>query len=124
MAQFVLAETYRYPWPVTVHVPDPAKAGATIEQTFEALFEAVSLDEAEAMNADYLALKTDAERSAHQHDFLKRALKGWSGVQGPGGAEVPFTDETFATALQHAWFRQGVYRAYSQSLSGEARTGN
>lgn len=124
MAQFVLTETYRYPWPVTVHVPDPAKAGATIEQAFEVEFEAVSLDEAAAMTAEYLALETDVERAAHQHDFLNRAVKGWKGVQEPGGAEVPFTAEAFAMALQHAWFRQGVYRAYSQSISGEARKGN
>lgn len=124
MAQFVLAETYRYFWPVIVNVPDPAEAGKTLEQTFDVEFEALSLDEATAMDAEYAALETARDRAAHQHDFLKRAVKGWRGVQAPGGSDVPFTEKNFALALQHAWFRQGVYRAYSQSVSGEARTGN
>ena len=31
MANFVLAETYRYWWPVTVHIPDPKAASSALK---------------------------------------------------------------------------------------------
>ncbi|WP_203560909.1 hypothetical protein [Jiella pacifica] len=124
MANFVLAETYRYWWPVTVHIPDPKAAGKTIAQAFEMEFEAIPQDEAEALQAAYLALETAEERAAHQHDLLKRVSKGWRNVEAPGGGEQPFSEHAFDKALQFPWFRAGVYRAMSQSMSGEARSGN
>ncbi|MBO0662153.1 hypothetical protein LQ948_04770 [Jiella sp. MQZ9-1] len=44
---FVLTDSYRYFWPVTVLIPNPDRPGQTIEQSFDIEFEAIPLEEAE-----------------------------------------------------------------------------
>lgn len=122
---FVLAERYRFPWPVIVLSPDPANAGVTIEQTFEAIFEPLPEDEARALNEEFLALETLEERVAHQHDLLLRVVKGWNDVITADGMPVPFAPETLQSALQYPWVSRGFYAAYSEAMSGDkARLGN
>ena len=61
----------------------------------------------------------------HEHDFLRLVCKNWSGVVDDTKSPVSFTDQAFRDALQKAWFREAVYAAYNESLSGkDARLGN
>tara|TARA_R110000744_G_scaffold78295_17_gene154383 strand:+ start:1847 stop:2227 length:381 start_codon:yes stop_codon:yes gene_type:complete len=124
---FQLTKTYRYWWPVTVRIPHPDedKAGKVIEQTFSMQFEPQDRD---AVIADQVARNemTDITMIAkHEHDALKKACKDWKDVIGDDKKPVPFTNETFEAALQKTWFRDGVYKAFNESMTGsEARLGN
>lgn len=122
--KFRLTKEYRYPWPVKIRVPDPERAGEIAEQEFTATFLAMPLDEAEALDEEIDALKPRSQ--VHRRNYvLRRVLVGWDGVEGDDGAAVAFSPASLDAAIQHSWFRIGVYQAYFQSLQGEAqRLGN
>jgi len=123
--KFVLAETYRYWWPVTVRMPDPDAPGKIMERTLQVLFEPQPREEAIAAQEAYEKLTTQRERDAHEVEQLKDVCKNWDDVVDSDGGAVAFTPENLSQAVGITWFRQGVYRAYSESLRGdEARLGN
>lgn len=124
---YQLTDTFTYWWPVTVRIPnpDPDHAGEIVEQTFKMQFMALDRDEqiAEQQKLDELTAVDDIK--AHEHDLLRRVCKNWVGVVGDEKAPVGFSSDAFDKALQKGWFRQGVYDAFNESMSGEeARMGN
>ena len=122
---FVLSDSCQYFWPVTVTMPDPEKPGEFMDQTFKMLFEPEGSEAAEERQKAYDAAKTVAEYAAAEKNHLCAICKGWSDIVDDKGISVPFTAETFNTALQRVWFRRGVFTSYRESLSGEkARLGN
>ncbi|PRD45337.1 hypothetical protein C5748_03845 [Phyllobacterium phragmitis] len=124
--KFKLVDKYAYWWPVKVSVPDPDRPGKFLNQTFDMKFEALSKSEADAMSDDFMRLESDEERVKQRDNMLYRICKDWRGVQDDDDkSDVPFSDATFAQAMQWSWFRTGVYVAFSESLAGEqARKGN
>lgn len=121
---YVLAATVSYWWPVVVRIPDPNVAGAIIEQKLKVLFEPEEQDAAIEQAEIYAALPTVKARADHERDQLLRVVKDWDDVVTAEKHTVPFSEENFRAALQRKWFRDGVYRAYSESLNGDARLGN
>lgn len=119
---FVLVEKLVVTRTVKVLVPDHENPDAYREQTFKAVFNVVPADEAREMDKAYLALPAE-EREAHEHDFLRRALAGWEGVEDASGNPVTFTPAALDQALKFPWFAKGVYAAYRDMATG-ARAGN
>lgn len=123
--QFKLSKTYFYWWPVTVFIPDPENAGQFLEQELKVQFEAqprdLELAEAEAVAS---TRKTVRELAELEIGRFKRAIKNWDGVLGEDGKPVPFSAEYLEAALQFPWFREGVTKAYTDSLSKGPRSGN
>ena len=119
--KFKLTREHIYPWPVKVNVPDPDKAGAIIEQTFNMTFRALPLDEAQALDAEIAELP-EAERNARQHDMLRRVCVGWDDqVIGDDNKPAAFSAELLDQMLMlHSWYRIGLYKAYQESLTGRA----
>ena len=123
--QFKLAETYRYWWPVTVMVPDPANPGKFLKQELKVELEPLPTDELMAAQELSSSLATMREVTDHGIQQIQRVVKNWSDVVDPDGEIVPFTPEKLEMALQHAWFRAGIQRALVASQNGEApRLGN
>lgn len=124
---FQLTTKFTYWWPVSVNIPnpDPDHAGKVIKQKFKMQFEAIDRD-TQIENQERLDALTDAkEIVAHEHDFLRLVCKNWTGVVDTEKSPVAFSDDGFRKALQKGWFREAVYAAYNESLSGkEARLGN
>lgn len=123
--KFVLAETYTYWWPVIVRAPDPDAPGKILERTLQVQFEPQPREVAIAAQEAYAQLTTQRERDAHEVEQLMQVCKNWDDVVDGDGGAVSCTPENLTKALNIGWFRQGVYRAYSESLNGdEARLGN
>jgi len=123
--KFVLAETYSYWWPVIIRAPHPDEPGKILERTLKVQFEPQPREEAIAAQEKYNTLETQRERDAHEVEQLMKVCKNWDDVVDADGGAVAFTPDNAAKALNIGWFRTGVYRAYSESLSGEeARLGN
>ncbi|TCT37426.1 hypothetical protein [Martelella mediterranea] len=123
--KFILTDIDRYWWPVVVRVPDPDRAGRYLEQELEVFFEPESQDEAIARLEKSETLKTAREQIEHERQQLTDVVKGWRGVEDDDGNPFTFTADNFKRAINKSWFRQALYRAYRESLSGEeARLGN
>lgn len=123
--KFVLADSYRYWWPVTVNVPDPETAGAFTEQQLRVQFEPISRDEEVRATEAARELKTSREIEEFESDRFRRIVRDWDGVADAAGEVVPFSDERLEIALRFNWFRIGVRDAYNASVSGQAaRLGN
>jgi hypothetical protein len=122
--KFVLAPSMTYWWPVVVRIPDPEKAGSIIEQKLKVQFEPEEQDAALEQAEIYAGLASPKERAAHERRQLVNVVRGWDDVIDGDKKPVPFTEENFRAALQKKWFRDGLYRGYSESLNGEARLGN
>ena len=123
--KFVLAETTRYWWPVTVRMPSKEAVGEVIEQRFEMLFEPQGQDEALAIAEAIAAAAGPRAMAAAERENLRSICKGWRGVVDDTGGEVPFSAEFFDQAAQMPWFRRAIFAAYRESLAGEAaRLGN
>lgn len=123
--KFVLSATpVTYWWPIVVRIPHPDNAGAIIEQKFKMLFEPEDQDEAIEQAEIYASLPTLRERAEHERRQVKRVSKGWDDVVDDDKSSVPFTEENLQAALQQKWFRDAVFRGYTESLNGEARLGN
>ena len=122
--KFRIVDTYCFWWPVTVRIPDPDQAGAIVEQRFEARFQAVARERAKEITTAFAALETPQEREAHEFDLAKEFMVDWRDVEGADGKEVPFSQDSLIEALEYPWFRTGVYEAYTQAMSGEARVKN
>ncbi|MDH0908034.1 hypothetical protein N5C66_06365 [Rhizobium pusense] len=123
--KFVLADTYRYWWPITVRVPHPDEPGKILEQTFKMEFEPQPREEAIAAQEKYSKLETQRDRDAHEVAQLAKVCKNWDDIVSENGGATAFTPENLTKALNLGWFRTAVYRGYSESLSGEeARLGN
>lgn len=117
--KFALIDTYRYWWPVTVSPPDPVNPGKFLTQTMKIEFEAENRDEALARMEKIAALPAE-EQADHEFDELRRIVKNWDEVVGADNlTPIAFTAEVFDKAIQHSWFRIGVYRGYAESLSGD-----
>ncbi|MCX2697073.1 hypothetical protein [Ochrobactrum chromiisoli] len=122
--KFVLVSNPRYWWPVTVRIPGE-EAGKIAEQQLKVLFEPQGRDEAIASQEAYGELKTERERADHEKKQLLLVVKNWDDVLGEDKTPVPFSEEILAQAIQQRWFRDALYRAYAESLSGlEAQLGN
>ncbi|HTM77007.1 MAG TPA: hypothetical protein VL133_05210 [Devosia sp.] len=104
---------------MTVIIPDQDRPGEVIEQVFTMTFRALPLDEAEAMDKEVAALPAP-EQAKHQDDLLRKVARGWDDVVDGDGKPVPFTPDNLEFAMQQSWFRIGCYRAYRQSLQGQA----
>lgn len=123
--KFVLAETPRYWWPVTVRVPSRETVGEVAEQRFEILFEPQGQDEALAAAEAIAAAGSPRAIAALERDHLHTLCKDWRGVIDDAGGEVPFSAEFLEQAAAMPWFRRAVFAAYRESLAGEAaRLGN
>lgn len=121
---FKLVSKHLFWWPVAVKRPDPDEVGRFIRDEFEMQFEALPMDRARKIDEVRNALPAD-RRDERNFDFLFEVTKGWRDVEDEGGQSVPFTREIFETALQNAWFRDGVLAAYASAMAGqEARLGN
>ena len=116
--KFVLVEKHLYWWPVTVRVPDPDQPGKFAEQELQVQFEARRQEEAVALQEAYARLSTPRERAEAEIAELRAICQGWDGVVDGNGNPVPFSEETFARALDQSWFRAGVWTAYHQSVFG------
>lgn len=116
--KFILAASNRYWWPVKVSIPHPTNAGQMLEQTFKMQFEAQPRDEAIKHQTEYNGLETIEQQASHDHEQLRRLCKNWDDVEDEHGKPVPFSEDAFNAAIQHIWFRTGVYRAYAESLNG------
>ncbi|MCV0424669.1 MAG: hypothetical protein K5905_04290 [Roseibium sp.] len=116
---FIVTDTYQFWWPVTVRMPDPEKAGAIIEQKFEALFEAMSDTKAKEMDAAFAGLETDEDRKVHEHDVIREVFKNWRGVIAEDGKDQVFTPDVLERCINHSWFRVGVYEAYAKAMRAE-----
>lgn len=124
-AKFRLVTEHLYWWPVVVKMPHPEKSGKWQELSFEARFAMVGEDQAREEAEAIAALETEAERLAARHDTLIGATRDWRGVVDGAGAEIPFSAELLRQAMGQVWFREGLYRAYNNSLfPEEARRGN
>lgn len=125
MTDFVLSDTHRYWWPVTVEMPDPDNAGALLTFEFDIEFEPEDQDELLEAGETSVKARSAREIVEQEQARLLEVVCGWRKVVGPTGGAVPFTEENFRLALKQSWFRKGVYRAYAESLNGEAvRSGN
>lgn len=124
--KFVATAEFTYWWPIKIKMPNPEKSGQWKTETFEMLFAAVSVDEAERIAADIRELKTDEEKAGHTHDQLLNACRDWRGVVDDDKKPVPFDRDLLLAMLKAApWYRQGIYQSYGASLVSEgARTGN
>lgn len=123
--KFKLAKSYRYWWPVTVQMPDPASPGSFLTQELRVEFEPLPQDEAIAIDEAGAALRSMREINDHGVQYMRRVVRGWDGVEDEDGKPVPFSVELLEQALQHAWFRSALHRALRESQNGEAaRLGN
>lgn len=123
--KFVLVDRPSYWWPVTVRMPDPEKAGSILVQTLKVLFEPLPRQEALDDQEVYSLLSTEQDRAEHEQKQLLKIVKNWDDVVGADKNAVAFSTDVFASAIQQRWFRDAVYRAYTESLNGEkAQAGN
>ncbi|MBE0695073.1 MAG: hypothetical protein IH590_18500 [Aquamicrobium sp.] len=123
--KFVLTSEHVYWWPVKVRLPDPdpKRAGKIVEQEFMMQFAAISSDEARAVMEEIAALP-EAERAEREHDLMLRVARDWSGVYAQDG-EVAFSPDVLKSMLGIGFYRLAIYRAYNDSMTGEAaRKGN
>lgn len=121
---FKLATKHTFLWPVTVKMPDPEKPGAVVAHTFTAKFEAISREEATAIDK---RIRQDhpGEYETHYADFILDVTHDWQDVVDEGGQPVPFSKELLADQLGVSWFRNGITAAYSEAMAGQAaRQGN
>lgn len=116
--KFTLVSSHRYWWPVKVRVPHPDQAGKVLEQELKIQFEARDREATLAAQEVYAGLKTPREQADAEVAELKAICRDWDGVVDDAGVAVPFSDATFAQALQQAWFRIAVWEAHHKSLMG------
>lgn len=117
---FILKDEISYWWPVTVRMPNATGSGDFTRQTFKALFEALTRDEAEALDKEVMAA-LNAGDETKRDALLERVVKDWEGVVDEDKGEIAFSAETLRQALQWPWVRVGLYDAWTQSQSGEKR---
>lgn len=123
--KFKLVDTYRYWWPVIVRIPDEHNPGKMVEQELKVLFEPLPRQEAVAAAEAYAKLRTARDQADHEHQQLLAVVKNWADAEDQDKNPIQFSEEVFRQALEHPWFRVGVYSAYTDSLNGiEARVGN
>lgn len=117
---FILKDEISYWWPVNVRMPNATGSGDFTKQTFKALFEALTRDEAEALDKEVLAALAAGDETKRDA-LLERVVKGWEGVVDEEKAAIAFSAGTLRQALQWPWVRVGFYDAWTQSQSGEKR---
>ena len=124
--KFVPTDELLYWWPITIKMPHPERSGQWKTETFEMQFRAVEADRIRELQEEYAALKTDVQRSAHEHDALLEATCDWRGVVDGDKNEVPFSEDMLRKMMKAAvWYRLGIYDSYNRSLVSEAaRRGN
>ncbi|HQS08718.1 MAG: hypothetical protein B7Y12_02185 [Rhizobiales bacterium 24-66-13] len=121
---FVLASKHLFWWPVVAMVPSPVAPGTFDRQEFRVHMEALPEDELKAIDAAFADYATAKERADHQHDLLYRVVHDWEDVVSEDKAPVAFDAATMRGAMQMTWFRNALYAAYHDALSGGARLGN
>ena len=123
--KFTLSKTIRYWWPVTVSIPDPANPGKCIKQTLKVLFEPKNQDAAISAYKHLEEIPDVHDRLVAERDMLAGVVKDWADVVDDDQTPMPFSQEALNAALQQGWFRTGLNRALTESLTGEeARLGN
>lgn len=125
--KFRLARTHRYWWPVIVHMPKgdaPDAAGEVDEVELKVLFQSVERSIWLERQAELAKLPLEAQGDAETEQFLG-IVSDWAEVVDEAGKPVPFSEAAFRQAMGITWFRHALFRAFVQSLSGEAaRLGN
>lgn len=120
---FKLADRYVFWWDVAAKIPDDRRSGRHVTHPFRLQFEALSQDEARAIDAEFSSLSAE-ERAARQHDLLYRVVLDWADVVDDEGEPVPFSRDALTRALKFPWFRLAAYDGYAAAMSGGARVGN
>lgn len=123
--KFKLTTEHTYWWPVTVRMPDPDRAGATMEFAFNAHFRALPKSEAKALQKRLLAL-SDTGSDEAEAATIRETLTGWDeDVVDDQGRPVRFSLDALDAAMELPWFRRGVLAAYVASLQdGGPAAGN
>ncbi|KQR75747.1 hypothetical protein [Rhizobium sp. Leaf341] len=130
---FKVVENLTFWWPVKVSEPDDAKPGKSIEHVFEVQFAIQSSAEARASararTAIIAEIKADitdeqlfeVQDRVEEHDLkaMRRVLKNWRKIADEDGAEIPFTEETFAAVWAHQRVRTALVRAYDEAITLE-----
>lgn len=116
--QFKLAKSHRYWWPVTVRVPDPDVAGRMVEQNLKIQIDPMGREEEMVRSEKAAALKTSRELVDFEIEGALRIVKSWDGVVDANGEPVSFSEDALRQALEFAWFRSAIAKAYSESVSG------
>lgn len=101
--KFVLTEADEFWWPVSVKSPDPDKAGAFVESTFEARFKPMTRSAANALS---------------QADTIDGHVIAFRGVVDEHGAEVKTSPEALARLLDLPWVRRGLFMALVEASTG------
>ncbi len=122
--KFVLQEEFRFWWPVEVKVPSAEKPGKFDKQTLEVEFLAMEMEEARELAEQWSRLKTDEEKSDHEHDLIKRVVVNWRNVDDDDGEAVDFSSDNLDRMLGITFVRIPIYRAYGAAMAGEARAKN
>lgn len=123
--KFILSDSPRYWWPVTVMVPDNDAPGTFVEQTFKVLFEPRDQDAEKAERDRILAIEDAGEQLKADRASLAAVIKKWDDIVDPDKSPVPFTPKHVDQLLKQPWARFAVWKAYHESQNGgEARLGN
>lgn len=117
---FTLAKTWKFWWPVKVHVP---RDGEIVVEEFQAQFVTMDDDEMAAWRqsmAEFLVEKQGALGADYYARDLGRIVVGWRDVEDDDGTSVPFTPENLRAAAAIPFVRDALYAAYVDGLSGKA----
>ncbi len=118
---FKVTKEHTFWWPVKVRLPDPDKAGAIKEETFNMRFRALAADRAKAIEAD----NANADIIDRSIASILEVALDWSDVVDDDRNPVPFTPEALTDALLYPFVRDGIVAAYAAAISGQAaRQGN
>lgn len=125
--KFVLGKNDAVWWPVTVSMPDPENPGKTVQSTLKALIQPEGQDAFFEAQEAIAAHGTARAQATAERSYLAGRIKDWDwpDVIGDDQRPVQFSAAAIDTALQHAWFRTGLWAALNEvSLGQAARLGN
>jgi len=125
--KFVLGKSPAVWWPVTLTMPDPENPGQTVKSVLKVLILPQGQDDYLAEQERIAEIKGARAHARAEREYLASRISGWDwpDMLGDDQKPVQFGPETVATAMQEAWFRQGLWRAIQEVSLGEAaRLGN
>lgn len=112
---FAISQSTTYTWPVEIKLP--ADGGQYTKHTFDAEFARTPQSEIEKIISGLTQSDlTDA-------DVCTKILKGWKGITGDDGADLPFSPTTLAQVLDIPTVAMSIIKAWMESLTG-ARSKN
>lgn len=112
MRNFVFDPDYTFEWPVTVKYPG---ANGDVEATFTGVFK-LPEDELEIFASAEVQTISDVIGTVRAR--LAKHWVGWSGIETPDGAQLPYSDEAKLRLLQQRPIREAVDRAFSEGAFG------